>query len=48
MRDLEANWNWKAAGDDMIKMDDLEEIFDNAEQTGDGKREDRALPGSFQ
>ena len=38
MRDLEANWNWKAAGDDMIKMEDLEEIFDNAEQTGDGKR----------
>ena len=30
MRDLEANWNWKAAGDDMIKMEDLEEIFDNA------------------
>lgn len=38
MRDLKANWNWKAAGDDMIKMEDLEEIFDNAEQTGDGKR----------
>lgn len=38
MRDLEANWNWKAAGDDMIKMDDLEAIFDNAEQTDDGIR----------
>ena len=38
MRDLEANWNWKAAGDDMIKMEDLEEIFDNAEQIGDGIR----------
>lgn len=38
MRDLEANWNWKASGDDMIKMEDLEEIFDNSEQTGDGKR----------
>lgn len=38
MRDLEANWNWKASGDDMIKMEDLEEIYDNAEQTGDGKR----------
>lgn len=36
MRDLEANWNWKAAGDDMIKIEDLEAIFDNAEQTGDG------------
>lgn len=35
MRDLEANWNWKAAGDDMIKIEDLEAIFDNAEQTGD-------------
>ena len=38
MRDLEANWNWKAAGDDMIKMDDLEEIYNNAEQLGDGTR----------
>ena len=38
MRDLEANWNWKAAGDDMIKMDDLEEIFDNSKQIGDGVR----------
>lgn len=36
MRDLEANWNWKAAGDDMIKMDDLQAIFDNSEQIGDG------------
>lgn len=38
MRDLEANWNWKAAGDDMIKMEDLDEIYDNAEQLGDGSR----------
>ena len=38
MRDLEANWNWKAAGDDMIKMEDLDGIYDNAEQIGDGKR----------
>lgn len=38
MRDLEANWNWKAAGDDMIKMEDLEELFDNSEQLGDGIR----------
>ncbi len=38
MRDLEANWNWKAAGDDMIKMEDLEEIYDNAKQLGDGTR----------
>ncbi len=38
MRDLEANWNWKAAGDDMIKMEDLDEIYDNAEQLGNGTR----------
>ena len=36
MRDLDANWNWKAAGDDMIKIEDLEAIYANAEQTGDG------------
>ena len=36
MRDLEGNWNWKAAGDDMIKLTDLEAIFDNAQQPGDG------------
>lgn len=35
MRDLKANWNWKNAGDDMIKMQDLEDIFDNSYQTGD-------------
>ena len=35
MRDLEANWNWKAAGDDMIKMEDLDEIFDNSAQLDD-------------
>lgn len=36
MRDLEANWNWKAAGDDLIKMADMEAVFENAEQEGDG------------
>lgn len=36
MRDLDANWNWKAAGDDMVKMADLEEIFENSIQMGDG------------
>ena len=48
MRDLEANWNWKAAGDDMIKIEDLEAIFNNAEQRGDGIRRasaDIALTG---
>lgn len=38
MRDLEGNWNWKAAGDDMIKTEDLDEIFDNAIQEDDGVR----------
>lgn len=36
MRDLEANWNWKAAGDDMVKIEDLEAIFGNSQQSGDG------------
>lgn len=36
MRDLKANWNWKAAGDDMVKVADLEAVFSNAEQLGDG------------
>nr|DAR81049.1 MAG TPA: terminase large subunit [Caudoviricetes sp.] len=35
MRDLEANWNWKAAGDDMVKIEDLEGIFNNTIQLGD-------------
>lgn len=36
MRDLDANWNWKSAGDDMIKAEDLAAIFDNSIQEGDG------------
>lgn len=35
MRDLEANWNWKAAGDDMVKIEDLEGIFNNSMQLDD-------------
>lgn len=35
MRDLEANWNWKAAGDDMVKIEDLEGIFGNSMQLDD-------------
>ena len=35
MRDLEANWNWKAVGEDMVKMEDLEAIFNNAQQLDD-------------
>ena len=38
MRDLKANWNWKAAGDDMIKYDDMEAFFNNPTQVGDGVR----------
>lgn len=35
MRDLKANWNWKAAGDDMVSFDDLEKLFENSEQIDD-------------
>ena len=38
MRDLEANWNFKTTGDDMVKREDLDAIFDNAVQPGDGVR----------
>lgn len=36
-RDLEGNWNYKATGDDMIKMSNMEEFF-NAPQLVGGKR----------
>lgn len=38
MRDLDGNWNWKNTGTDLIKMADLDVIFDNSIQEGDGKR----------
>ena len=38
MRDLNANWNWKAAGDDLIKYEDMEAFFHNPIQLGDGIR----------
>ncbi len=38
MRDLQANWNWKTAGDDMIKYEDMEAFFKNPIQVGDGVR----------
>lgn len=38
MRDLKANWNWKAAGDDMLKYEDMEAFFKNPIQVGDGVR----------
>jgi hypothetical protein len=37
-RDLEGNWNFKATGDDMIKMGDMEKFYTNPQQIGDGKR----------
>ena len=37
-RDLEGNWNFKATGDDMIKMGDMEKFYANPQQIGDGKR----------
>lgn len=48
MRDLDGNWNWKSTGKDLIKMADLDKVFDNAEQEGDGVRRvscDIALTG---
>lgn len=38
MRDLQANWNWKASGDDMIKYEDMEDFFRSPIQIGDGIR----------
>ena len=37
-RDLEGNWNYKSAGDDLIKMEDMERMFTNAYQFGDNVR----------
>ena len=37
-RDLEGNWNFKAAGDDPIKIEHMERMFANSFQTGDGVR----------
>lgn len=37
-RDLEGNWNFKAAGDDAIKMEHMERMFTNSFQTRDGRR----------
>lgn len=48
LRDLKANWNAAEAGDDMISYEELESIFDNAYQYGDGIRRctaDIALEG---
>jgi len=35
-RDLDGNWKFRSAGDDLIKMDDMLNFFDNAIQCEDG------------
>ncbi len=48
LRDLKANWNASEVGDDMISYDELEQVFGNAYQYGDGIRRctaDIALEG---
>lgn len=48
LRDLKANWNAAEAGDDMISDEDLEKVFTNPYQYGDGIRRctaDIALEG---
>ena len=37
-RDLEGNWNFKRTGDDMIKMEDMETMFNASMQTLNGVR----------
>lgn len=37
-RDLEGNWNFKVAGDDIIKMDEMEHFFNNPIQHKDQHR----------
>ena len=37
-RDLDGNWKFKSAGDDIIKLADMDRFYNNAEQTGDGKK----------
>lgn len=36
-RDLGGNWKYKSIGDDMIKLDQMEQFFENAVDEGDGK-----------
>lgn len=37
-RDLEGNWRYKTAGDDIIKWAHMEQFFSNSRQEGDGVR----------
>ena len=36
-RDLDGNWKFRSAGDDMIKMDDMLAFYGNAQQLGDSR-----------
>lgn len=36
-RDLEGNWRFKRVGDDMIKLEDMEQFFKNSAQYGDNQ-----------
>ena len=37
-RDLDGNWKYKAAGDDIIKLTHMEALYRNSMQIGDGIR----------
>lgn len=37
-RDLDGNWKYKSAGDDIIKLSDMDRFYNNPEQIGDGKK----------
>ncbi len=36
-RDLDGNWKFKSAGDDMIKLADMDRFYNNSMQLGDGQ-----------
>lgn len=47
-RFLDGNWNYKAAGDDLIKQQHIEQFFNNPKQLADGRKRvscDAALDG---
>lgn len=50
-RFLNGNWKYKSAGTDLLKIEHMERFYDNAEQTGDGRRRitcDAAFDGGDQ
>lgn len=42
-RDLDGNWKYKSAGDDIIKMAHMEAMYSNSIQIGDGVRGHHAM-----